>query len=98
MEQQTQQADVANLTGFGYNQELRLAQTIQDQSPESANGGDYGLAASVWVRDDDMDQPAHPARERGAARRLQAERLRKGHGDLFARGVHTEQTRHVSHD
>lgn len=50
MEEQSQQADVADLAGFGYIQELRLA-TIEDQPLEWANGVDYGLAASVWTRD-----------------------------------------------
>ncbi len=51
MEEQSQQADVADLARFGYKQELRLAQTIEYQSLEWANGVDYGLAASVWTRD-----------------------------------------------
>ncbi|HEX8996644.1 MAG TPA: aldehyde dehydrogenase family protein [Ktedonobacterales bacterium] len=51
MEEQSQQADVADLARFGYKQDLRLAQTIEDQAPEWANGVDYGLAASVWTRD-----------------------------------------------
>ena len=51
MEEQSQQAGVADLAGFGYKQEFRLAQTIEDQSLEWANGVDYGLAASVWTRD-----------------------------------------------
>ena len=51
MEEQSQQADVADLVRFGYKQELRLAQAIEDQSLEWANGVDYGLAASVWTRD-----------------------------------------------
>ena len=51
MEEQSQPADVADLARFGYNQELRLAQAIEDQSLEWANGVDYGLAALVWTRD-----------------------------------------------
>jgi betaine-aldehyde dehydrogenase len=51
VEEQSQQADVADLARFGYKQELRLAQAIEDQSLEWANGVDYGLAASVWTRD-----------------------------------------------
>ena len=51
MEEQSQQADAADLARFGYKQELRLAQAIEDQSLEWANGVDYGLAASVWTRD-----------------------------------------------
>ena len=51
MEEQSQQADVADLARFGYQQELLLAQAIEDQSLEWANGVDCGLAASVWTRD-----------------------------------------------
>jgi hypothetical protein len=51
VEEQSQQADVADLARFGYKQELRLAQAIEDQSLEWANGVAYGLAASVWSRD-----------------------------------------------
>jgi len=51
LEEQSQQADVADLARFGYKQELRLAQAIEDQSLEWANGVDYGLAALVWTRD-----------------------------------------------
>jgi betaine-aldehyde dehydrogenase len=51
VEEQSQQTDVADLARFGYKQELRLAQAIEDQSLEWANGVDYGLAASVWTRD-----------------------------------------------
>ena len=51
MEEQSQQADVADPARLGYTQELRLAQAIEDQSLEWANGVDYGLAASVWTRD-----------------------------------------------
>ena len=51
MEEQSQQADVADLARFGYKQELRLAQAIEDQSLEWANGVDYALAASVWTWD-----------------------------------------------
>jgi acyl-CoA reductase-like NAD-dependent aldehyde dehydrogenase len=51
VEEQSQQADVADLARFGYEQELRLARAIEDQSLEWAKGVDYGLAASVWTRD-----------------------------------------------
>ena len=51
MEEQSQQADVADLAGFGYKQELRLAQSLEDQSLEWATGVDYGLAASAWTWD-----------------------------------------------
>ena len=51
MEEQSQQAGVADLGRFGYKQELRRAQTIEDQSLAWANGADYCLAASVWTRD-----------------------------------------------
>ena len=40
-----------------------------------------------------VDQHAHPAHARDAARRLQAERVRQGHVDLFDRGVHEPQAR-----
>lgn len=56
VEEQSQQADVADPARFGYKQKLRLAQTIEE--------------------------------------RMQAERPRKGHGDLLARGVHADQARH----
>lgn len=46
MEEQSQQAEVADLARFGYKQEFRLAQAI-----EWANGVDYGFPASVWTRD-----------------------------------------------
>jgi acyl-CoA reductase-like NAD-dependent aldehyde dehydrogenase len=46
VEEQSQQADVADLARFGYKQELRLAPAI-----EWANGVDYGLVASPWPRD-----------------------------------------------
>ena len=51
MQEQSQQADVEDPARFGYKQELRLAQTIEDQSLEWANDVDYGVAASVWTRD-----------------------------------------------
>ncbi len=51
MEEQSQQADAADLARFGYKQDLRLAQTIEGQSLERANSVDYGLAASAWRRD-----------------------------------------------
>ena len=53
MEVQSQQADVADLARFGYKQELRLAQAIEDQSLDWTNGVDHGLAASVRTRDVD---------------------------------------------
>src|SRR5205814_1550247 len=40
-----------------------------------------------------VDQHSHPARQRDASRRLQAERLRQGHVGLLARGVHAAQAR-----
>ena len=43
MEEQSQPADAADLARFGYKQELRLAQAIEDQSLEWANGGIYSL-------------------------------------------------------
>jgi acyl-CoA reductase-like NAD-dependent aldehyde dehydrogenase len=51
VEEQSQEVDVADLARFGCKQELRLVQTIEDQSLEWANGVEYGLAASVWTRD-----------------------------------------------
>jgi Aldehyde dehydrogenase family len=51
VEEQSEQADVAGVAHFGDKQELRLAQTIEDQLLKWANGVDYGLAASVWTRD-----------------------------------------------
>jgi betaine-aldehyde dehydrogenase len=51
VEEQSQQADVADLARSGYKQESRLAQMIEDQSLEWADGVDFGLVASVWMRD-----------------------------------------------
>src|ERR1700682_2420624 len=51
----------------------------------------HGAPAAVRDR---LDQHAHSARQRDAARRLQAKRLRQGHVDLLARGVHADQARH----
>src|ERR1700688_1248360 len=51
----------------------------------------HGSTAAVR---DGLDQHAHPACQRDAARRLQAERLWQGHVDLLARGVHADQARH----
>ncbi|HZC06880.1 MAG TPA: aldehyde dehydrogenase family protein [Ktedonobacterales bacterium] len=63
MEEQSQQVDVADLARIGYTQELRLAQTIVNQSLKWANGVNHGLAASVWTRD--------VGRAQRAARKLQ---------------------------
>src|SRR5260370_20882189 len=51
----------------------------------------HGAAAAVRNR---VDQHPHPPCQRDAAGRLQAERLRQGHVDLLARGVHAGQARH----
>ena len=51
MEEQSHQADAADPARFGYKEELRLAQTLEDQSLEWPNGVNHGLAASVWARD-----------------------------------------------
>ena len=47
--------------------------------------------AALRVR---VDQRPHPARERDAARRLQAVRLRQGPLDVLRRGLHRGQARH----
>ena len=51
MEEQSQQADVADLARVGYKQELPLAQAIEDQPLTWGNSVDYSLAASVRTRD-----------------------------------------------
>lgn len=49
MEEQSQQADTADLARLGYTQDLRLAQTIDGRLLDRANSVDYDLAASVWM-------------------------------------------------
>ena len=44
-----------------------------------------------------LDQHAHPARRRDAARRLQEVRLRQGPVDVRLRGLHPHQARHGQH-
>ena len=76
-----------------------------------ANGVEYGLASSrvdQGLRPGDadvasarlrlrLDQHAHPARRRDAARGLQAQRLRQGPVDVRLRGLHPHQARHGQH-
>ena len=63
-----------------------------DQGPRAGHAD--GQAPRLRLR---LDQHAHPARRRDAARRLQALRLRQGPLDVRVRGLHADQARDVQH-
>src|SRR5206468_1595673 len=80
--------------GDPFADDTEMGPLVSDEQPERVSGvvarAAHGAQAAVRHR---VDQRPHPARERDAARRLQAERIRQGHVDLLARGVHADQAR-----
>ncbi len=72
--------------------ELRPGVLGVDQGPRPRDAD--GQAAGLRLR---LDQHAHPAGRRDAARRLQALRLRQGPLDVRLRGLHPDQARDGQH-
>ena len=76
--------------GAGVGQRRRLRPGLLGLDARRRQGAAHGTPPEVRRR---LDQHPHPGRQRDASRRLQGQRLRQGHVDVLARGLHADQAR-----